>query len=140
MSASSTTSVSTTDKIIGSIKENVGSFIGDKDMKEEGKAVHKLEKNEEKIAEGQEKLAKKNDEVDKYEAKAGVDAEHITTGDRLLGSIKKHVGSAIGNKDMKEEGKAVEKAEEAQHKLEKQRDKLAEEHNKAGENRDKAGL
>ena len=48
----------------------------------------------------------------------------VTTGDKIKGKLKEGVGSIIGDKDMKEEGKAVKKVEKDAHKVEKQQLKV----------------
>ncbi|KAL0487210.1 hypothetical protein AKO1_012176 [Acrasis kona] len=123
--------VSTGDKILGKIKEGVGKVTGDKDLKEEGKAVHKTEKDLEKVDKQHDKVAKQSEKVYENAAKGGVnDPSNVTVGEKLTGALKQGVGSLIGDKDMEKEGKAVSKAEEAHEKLEKQQDKL---HDKQGD-------
>ncbi|KAL0487907.1 hypothetical protein AKO1_008896 [Acrasis kona] len=118
--------VSTGDKILGKVKEGLGKITGDKDLKEEGKAVHKTEKDLEKVEKQQEKVAKQSQEVYEHASKGGVsDPSNITVGEKLTGAIKQGVGALIGDKNMEKEGKAVGKAEEAYEKLEKNSDKLA---------------
>eukprot|EP01111_Echinosteliopsis_oligospora_P006389 TRINITY_DN204_c0_g1_i1.p1 TRINITY_DN204_c0_g1~~TRINITY_DN204_c0_g1_i1.p1 ORF type:complete len:146 (+),score=70.12 TRINITY_DN204_c0_g1_i1:85-522(+) len=125
VNTSASAEVSTGDKIMGKLKEAAGSVIGDKDLKAEGKAVHKAEKDAEKVDEHEKKVLKQNDKVAEHQATAGVaDASNVTLGEKLVGGIKANVGAAIGDKDMKKEGEAVHKTEKEHAKLEKEAGKL----------------
>ena len=160
--------VTTGDKIKGKLKEGFGKITGDKEMKEEGKAVKKVsvyyahathavislhcsltctycitqvEKNAEKVDDQTKKVMKQNDKVYENAAKGGVsDPSNVGVGEKLVGGIKENVGSLFGNKDMEKEGKAVRKTEEAHEKASKEADKLADKQADLNKQRLKADL
>ena len=133
--------VTTGDKIMGKVKEGLGSVIGDKDMKEEGKAVHKVEKDAHKVDKQQEKVEKQHDKLAEHHAQSGVaDPSNVGVGEKMMGSLKSGVGSLIGDKQMEKEGKAVGKVEEDHAKMMKEHEKQAKNLDKMADHRDKANV
>jgi uncharacterized protein YjbJ (UPF0337 family) len=133
--------VSTGDKIKGKLKEGVGKVIGDHELKEEGKAVKKVEKDAHKVEKQQEKVNKEHAKVYEHSAQAGVqDPSNVGLGEKIVGGVKQGVGSLIGDKQMEKEGKAVGKVEEDYSKLEKEREKQAKHQGKLNEHRLKADI
>jgi uncharacterized protein YjbJ (UPF0337 family) len=133
--------VTTGDKIKGKLKEGLGTVINDKDMKEEGKAVKKVEKDAHKVDKQQEKVYKKQEKLAEHNAQAGVaDPSNVGVGEKLMGGVKQGVGSLIGDKQMEKEGKAVGKVEEDHAKLMKEHDKQAKNEAKMYEHRLKADV
>eukprot|EP01113_Clastostelium_recurvatum_P024551 TRINITY_DN292_c0_g1_i1.p1 TRINITY_DN292_c0_g1~~TRINITY_DN292_c0_g1_i1.p1 ORF type:complete len:160 (-),score=70.16 TRINITY_DN292_c0_g1_i1:71-505(-) len=122
--------ITTGDKIKGSIKEGLGKLTGNSDLKHEGEAVHKAEKDEHKLQKEQAKAAEEASKMHAHAAKAGVHTEVKENGevgvgafDKAVGSIKETVGGLVGAKGMESEGKAVRKADEAGHSMGKHEDK-----------------
>lgn len=66
------TNVGIGEKITGTIKENFGSLLGNKEMESEGKAVRKTEEASEKAAKEREKLADKQADLNKNRLKADI--------------------------------------------------------------------
>jgi uncharacterized protein YjbJ (UPF0337 family) len=131
--------VTTGDKIKGKLKEGLGTVINDKDMKEEGKAVEKVEKDAHKVEKQNEKVLKQQNKLMEHTAEAGVqDPSNVGVGEKMMGAMKQGVGSLIGDKQMEKEGKAVEKVEEDHAKLQKEAEKNAKKADKLMEHRMKA--
>lgn len=133
--------VTTGDKIKGKLKEGLGKVTGDKEMKEEGKAVKKVEKDAHKVEKQQMKVDKQANKVYEKSVEGGVqDPSNVGVGEKMMGSIKQGVGSLIGDKQMEKEGKAVGKAEEEHAKLQKEHDKQLKNQDKLLEHRMKADV
>lgn len=133
--------VTTGDKIKGKVKEGLGTVLNDKEMKEEGKAVHKVEKDAHKVDKQQQKVYKQQNKLAEHNSQAGVqDPSNVGVGEKLMGGVKQGVGSLIGDKQMEKEGKAVGKVEEDHAKLMKEHDKAAKHQEKMLEHRLKADV
>eukprot|EP01110_Echinostelium_bisporum_P012985 TRINITY_DN8169_c0_g1_i1.p1 TRINITY_DN8169_c0_g1~~TRINITY_DN8169_c0_g1_i1.p1 ORF type:complete len:151 (-),score=82.48 TRINITY_DN8169_c0_g1_i1:17-424(-) len=133
--------VSTGDKLKGKLKEGFGKVTGNKEMKEEGKAVEKVEKHSEKMEKQNEKFAKEQNKQYEHAANAGIsNPNDIGVTDKIIGSAKQGLGSLIGDKQMESEGKSVFKAEEAGQKADKRAEKVAEESHKVQKERMKSDI
>ncbi|KAL0486480.1 hypothetical protein AKO1_011971 [Acrasis kona] len=133
--------VTTGDKVLGKVKEGLGSLTGDKDLKKEGKAVHKTDKDLDKVDKQQDKVAKQSEKVSENAAKGGVsDPSNVTVGEKITGAVKQGLGSLTGNKDLEKEGKAVSKTEESNEKLQKHSDKLADKQGDLAKHSNQANL
>jgi uncharacterized protein YjbJ (UPF0337 family) len=133
--------VTTGDKIKGKVKEGLGSITGNKEMKEEGKAVHKVEKDAAKVEKQEAKVAKQHNKMAEHSLEGGVqDPSNVGVGEKMVGGIKEGLGNLTGDKQMKEEGKAVGKAEKDYEKLDKEGKKLEKKDDKLLEHRLKADV
>ncbi len=133
--------VTTGDKIKGKLKEGMGSLTGNKEMKEEGKAVKKVEKDAHKLEKQEEKFAKQHSKLQEHSLQGGVqDPHNVSLGEKITGSLKEGVGSLTGNKEMKKEGEAVSKVEKDQEKLNKEGKKMSEKESELLAHRMKADI
>lgn len=64
--------VTTGDKVKGKLKEGLGTVLHNKDMKEEGKAVKKVEKDTHKVEKQNEKILKQQVKMDEHAMQGGV--------------------------------------------------------------------
>lgn len=116
-------------------------MTGNKEMKEEGKAVHKAEKEADKVDKQQGKVAKQHGKMAEHSLEGGVqDPSNVGVGEKLMGGIKEGLGNLTGDKQMKEEGKAVGKTEQDYAKLQKEAKKLQKHDDKLMEHRLKADI
>ena len=105
MSAAPSRTEAKYDQIAGSAKETVGYAVGNKSLQQEGKA---------QTAQGdiQDKAASVNESIQHATNKVADTVQaHIPTitegkSDKLAGSIKQNVGSAVGNESLQSEGAA----------------------------------
>jgi len=103
------------DKVVGSVKETLGSATGNQDLELKGKAQNVHGRNEAEFAKAQKQGLQEPEHFSQgtkttEHAQATVDADNVSSvsalKDKVVGSVKETLGSATGNQDLELKGKA----------------------------------